>query len=71
MPLLQQDFVDNLSALSSEGDTVFYRSTDRVAPHNAYASAKGIKKGIEQLGYDTNYSPNYKGKFTFAKDDVL
>lgn len=72
MPLLDQDFVDNLSGLSSEGDTVYYRTTDRVAPHNAYASAKGIKKGIEIKGYDNNYSPDYKGKFTFAKDgDVI
>ncbi len=68
MPLLNQDFVDNLSGLSSEGDTVFYRTTDRVAPHNAYASAKGIKKGIEIKGYEESYSDDYKGKFTFAKD---
>ncbi len=68
MPLLNQDFVDNLSGLSSEGDTVFYRTTDRVAPHNAYASAKGIKKGIEIMGYENTYSNDYKGKFTFADD---
>ncbi len=71
MPLLSQDFVDNLSGLSSEGDTVFYRTTDRVAPHNAYASAKGIKKGIEIKGYDNNYSSDFKGKFTFANDDEI
>ncbi len=71
MPLLEQDFVDNLSGLSSEGDTVFYRTTDRVAPHNAYASAKGVKKGIEIKGYDNNYSSNYKGKFTFANDGEI
>ncbi|MBO6149355.1 MAG: DUF3048 domain-containing protein [Lachnospiraceae bacterium] len=68
MPLLKQDFVDNLSGLSSEGDIVYYRSTDRVAPHNAYASAKGIKKGIEVMGYDPKYRPGYRGKFTFAYD---
>ena len=68
MPLLKQDFVDNLSGLSSEGDIVYYRSTDRVAPHNAYASAKGIKKDIEVMGYDPKYRPGYRGKFTFAYD---
>ncbi len=71
MPLLEQDFVDNLSGLSSEGDTVFYRTTDRVAPHNAYASAKGIKKGIEIMGYDNDYRDDYKGKFTFADDGEI
>ena len=68
VPLLEEPFVDNLSGLSSIGNTVYYRTTDRQAPHNAYASAKGIKKGIETMGYDTAYSPDYRGKFTFAKD---
>ncbi|MCR5487370.1 MAG: DUF3048 domain-containing protein [Lachnospiraceae bacterium] len=72
MPLLEQPFVNNLSGLSAEGDTVYYRTTDRVAPHNAYASAKGIKKGIEDLGYDNAYPADYHGKFTFAKDgDII
>ncbi|XME03355.1 DUF3048 domain-containing protein [Lachnospiraceae bacterium C1.1] len=71
MPLLNEPFVDNLSGLGSEGDIVFYRTNDRIAPHNAYASAKGIKKGIETKGYDTAYDSNYKGKFTFAKDDDI
>ncbi|MCR4909389.1 MAG: DUF3048 domain-containing protein [Lachnospiraceae bacterium] len=72
MPLLEMDFVDNLSGLAMEGDTVYYRTNDRTPPHNAYASAKGIAKGIEIKGYDENYSPDYKGKFTFANDgDVI
>ena len=68
LPLLEQDYVDNLSGLAAIGDTVFYRTTDRVAPHNAYASAKGIKKGIEDMGYRNTYKDDYIGKFTFAKD---
>ncbi|MBQ8956297.1 MAG: DUF3048 domain-containing protein [Lachnospiraceae bacterium] len=69
LPLLEQDYVDNLSGLAAIGDTVFYRTTDRAAPHNAYASAKGIKKGIEDMGYRNTYKDGYIGKFTFAKDD--
>ena len=68
LPLLEQDYVDNLSGLAAIGDTVFYRTTDRVAPHNAYASAKGIKKGIEDMGYRNTYKDGYIGKFTFAHD---
>lgn len=67
--LLDQDFVDNLSGLSGIGGTVFYRTSDRVAPHNAYASGKGIDAGIERLGYRTDYRDDYHGKFTFAYDD--
>lgn len=69
LPLLEQDYVDNLSGLAAIGDTVFYRTTDRVAPHNAYASAKGIKKGIEDMGYRNTYKDGFIGKFTFARDD--
>ncbi len=68
LPLLEQDNVDNLSGLAAIGDTVYYRTTDRVAPHNAYASAKGIKKGIEEMGYRNTYKDDYMGKFTFAHD---
>ena len=67
--LLEKDYVDNLSGLSSIGGIVFYRTSDRVAPHNAYASAKGIDEGIRKLGYRTAYRDDYKGKFTFAHDD--
>ena len=67
--LLEKDYVDNLSGLSGIGGTVFYRTSDRVAPHNAYASAKGINMGIDKLGFRKEYSEKYKGKFTFAYDD--
>lgn len=69
VPLLELDYVNNLSGLSGIGGTVFYRTNDRVAPHNAYASGKGIDAGIAKLGYDTKYRDDYKGKFTFAYDN--
>ena len=71
VPLLESDYVDNLSGLSNIGGIVFYRTSDRVAPHNAYASAKGIDAGIEKMGYRTTYRDDYKGKFTFARDDEV
>lgn len=46
----------------------FFRTSDRVAPHNAYISAAGIQKACTQLGYQTSlrngyYNPKH---FTFA-----
>lgn len=46
----------------------FYRTSDRVAPHNAYISSAGIQKACTQLGYQTSlrngyYNPKH---FTFA-----
>ena len=46
----------------------FYRSTDKKAPHNAYASAEGIKKGIDKFNISTTYRDNYydPNHFKFA-----
>ncbi len=64
--LLGQDYVDNLNGLGEAGDTCFYRTSDRQAPHNVYTSAKGIEAGIEKLGYREDHYDGYKGKFKFC-----
>lgn len=66
VPYLEQDFVHNLSGLSSYGADVYYRTTDRKAPHNAYTSYEGIQKGIEICGYTQDYSADYDGHYQFA-----
>lgn len=65
---LDRDYVDNLSGLAAIGSTVFYRTTDRKSPHNAFASADGINEGIKKLKYRREYRDNYRGKFRFADD---
>lgn len=67
--LLNSDYVDNLNGLGKEGDTVYYRTTDRKAPHNAYTSAAGIDAGIEMMGYRRNHYDDYNGKFKFCDLD--
>lgn len=47
----------------------FYRSTDRVAPHNAYTSWDGIMKSVAERNYPTQYPSNYKQPFTFNAND--
>lgn len=55
------------------GDTpgagVFFRTSDRKAPHNAYISGSGITKAAGQLGYSLYVRPEfYNAKhFTFAQ----
>ncbi len=66
--VLERDYVDNLSGLSGIGSTVFYRTDDREAPHNAYASGKGINEGIRKSKFRETYREHYTGKFKFAKD---
>lgn len=65
---LSRDYVNNLSGLAAIGSTVFYRTDDRKAPHNAYCSAEGIKAGIKKMGYREDYDNTYAGKFQFAED---
>lgn len=64
--LLGKDYVNNLNGLGEAGDTCFYRTSDRQAPHNVYTSAKGIQAGIEKLGYREDHYEGYKGKFKFC-----
>lgn len=52
-------------------ENAFFRSTDRKAPQNAYASAEGINKAVEKLGYSKTYRDGYYqgAHFTFASDE--
>lgn len=67
-PLLSSSNIQNLSGLEGVGNIVYYRTTDRKAPHNAYTSAEGIQKGIESMKYRTNYEDDYTGHYKFASD---
>lgn len=64
--LLGRDYVNNLNGLGEAGDTCFYRTSDRKAPHNVYTSASGIEAGIKKLGYRENHEEGYAGKFKFC-----
>lgn len=65
---MAKDYCDNLNGVLGIGNTVFYRSTDRKAPHNAYATPEGIWAGAEKMGYSLEYDEGYEGHFRFADD---
>lgn len=69
--LLNSDAVSNLSGLSGVGSTVYYRTSDRPAPHNAYTSAEGIAAGVAALGYRQDISPSYGSHFLFTEDSEI
>ena len=48
----------------------FYRSSDRVAPHNAYTSWDGITESAEYKGYELTYPDGFVPPFTFNTDDT-
>lgn len=67
--LLNSSNIDNLNGMELEGST-FFRSSDRVAPHNGYTSGDRLLAGIEKKGYHTEYPADYKQKFQFSDDPV-
>lgn len=48
---------NNLSGLSDIGDIVYYRSDDRVSPHNVFTNYQMLQDGIDALQYSRDYAP--------------
>lgn len=79
--LLNSDMVNNISGLEYQdsvgsingyaGEEIFYRTSDREAPHNCYTSAEGIQKAIERKDYDMELDNEYTGHFKFAADGEI
>lgn len=61
---LDQHVIDNLNGLTL--GNAYYRTTDRVAPHNAYTDAAHLQAGIQSLGYSQQYPEGYTGHYQFA-----
>ncbi len=61
--------MNNLSGLSSLGDTVFYRDPNIKAPHNAFASREGLEKGTKKAGFRTTLR-NKVNTFSFYGKDT-
>ncbi|MCC8126566.1 MAG: DUF3048 domain-containing protein [Clostridiales bacterium] len=59
-------YIDNINGVEGIGGTAYFRSKDRKAPHNAYASYDGIQKAIATLGYSQEYDADYAGHYQFA-----
>ncbi len=62
--------VDEIDGNSGLDTTVFFRDHSIKAPHNAFATRKGIQKGIEIKKYKTNYSEEDQAHFTFYQEDT-
>lgn len=64
--VLGREDTNNLDGTSLDG-IVYFRTSDRPAPHNAYASGEGILKGVDRKGYSLKHTVNYReGHYTFT-----
>lgn len=66
---LDKGYVDELNGLSGIGGTVFYRTQDRKAPHNAYTSTNGLLAGMQAKNFATTYKADEHTHFQFASAD--
>lgn len=55
--MLDRGYIDHINGMVYDG-SLFYRSTDRKAPHNSYTSFEHILKGAEQLHYEMDEAPS-------------
>lgn len=62
----------NVQALDGmKGWCSFYRTTDRVAPHNAYTTTEGILGSVDVKKWNTTLADNFEGPLKFTQyDDV-
>lgn len=67
LPYFEQNVIDHLNGLELDG-TVYYRTSDREAPHNAYTSYDRLQSGIQTAGFRENYRDGYTGHYLFAPD---
>lgn len=56
---------DSFKSLDGMSYCNFYRTNDRVAPHNAYTSWAGIADSVQAKNYSSVYSQGYTSPFTF------
>lgn len=68
---LESGQIDDLNGLDYAVDNaVIYRDRSKKAPHNAYATGKGLEAGVDLKKYDTQYAQDYEGVFQFAEEDA-
>lgn len=60
-----------ISGLSGYSEAVFYRSSDRVAPHNVFSSKEGLLAGLEYTGLTRDYPENYESRLNFYSEDTI
>lgn len=71
LALLNTGIIDDLNGLNGSMNDVFYRTSDKAAPHNAYTSTDQIKKGIKIMGYRTRLKESAESHFQFSFDSPV
>ncbi|MBR2561052.1 MAG: DUF3048 domain-containing protein [Eubacterium sp.] len=61
---------NTINGMFYDGSWGFYRTDDRVAPHNAYATGQGLIEIAESLGEPRNHAADYQPNLKFNREDT-
>ena len=68
--LINEQGRTTINGMFYDGSMGFYRTDDRVAPHNAYVTAQGLRDIADSLGIDRSYPAGYEPNLHFNKADT-
>ena len=68
---IEDENITTIRGLSGYESKVFYRSTDRKAPHNVYTTGEMLKAGLEVTGLSREYPSDFKPHLLFNHADVV
>ena len=66
----QEDGLTTINGTAYDGSGAFFRTSDREAPHNAYAAGDGLISIASGLGLSTTHRDGYTGIFSFNHEDT-
>ena len=68
--VLNTGIIDDLNAMDGAiSNTVFYRTSDKKAPHNCFTSGKAIDEGIKTKDFRKKYNGDFEGHFKFTEEN--
>ena len=68
--LINEQGRTTINGMFYDGGVGFYRTDDRVAPHNAYVTAQGLRDIAESLGISRSYPEGYVPNLYFNSADT-
>ena len=68
--LINEQGRTTINGMFYDGSMGFYRTDDRVAPHNAYVTAQGLRDIADSLGIDRSYPEGYEPNLHFNSADT-
>ena len=68
--LINEQGRTTINGMFYDGSSGFFRTSDRVAPHNAYVTGDGLLGIAESLGIDRSYPEGYEQNLHFNRQDT-